>query len=351
MAGLIAALFGGRSRPPDTEPAPGIGGVAMPRGPAGQSGFPGSTSTTRTFPGRNPRGIRGNNTTIKADSNTGWDSALGTTPQVRQASYRAELATKRGGTGNQPRQTPTVVVPQTVIAQQMQHNSAAEFFGGPMLHTGPGNNTAGGEPGRASAAAGGHNARDTTTLWSHARTTLAVNTPGSQNVRNQFAQRYKNVPGQTHTYNSAPRADQAGVLPTGQAADGNVHPDRATSAVSVPNRFVYAGGGFESWAVERKMPYTGPGDGARGSHLDGRRYYAQGQTDQFFNAGQGDYGIERARGAGNKRPVSFTEPAPWTAQFYDTTDSVESQSNAQAPSMVYVSPSAGRAGNSTGRTG
>jgi len=40
MAGLIAALFGGKSRPQDnTNPAPGIGGYAMGPGPAGQSGL------------------------------------------------------------------------------------------------------------------------------------------------------------------------------------------------------------------------------------------------------------------------------------------------------------------------
>jgi hypothetical protein len=352
MAGLIAALFGGRSRPPDTEPAPGLGGVSLPPGPAGQSGFPGSTSSTRTFKGRNPLGLRGNWTQIKQDTNTGTNNALSNTPQVRQASYRAELATKRGGTGNQPRQTPPVVTPQPAVTQAMQNNHPTEFFGGPALHTRPGNNTAGGEPGSRSAAAGGHNARDTTTPWSRAGVIISGNVPGSQNVRNEFAQRYKNVPGQSHTYRSAARADQAGVNPSGQASDGNVHPDRATQAVTVPNRFVMnPGGGVLSWSVEREMPYGGAGDGARGGHLDGRRYYAQGQTDQFFNAGQGDYGIERARGAGNKRPVSFTEPAPWTAQFYDTTDGVESQSMEQAPNMVYVSPATGRATNSTGRSG
>ncbi len=349
MAGLIARLFGGQTRPPDTEPAPGLGGVSMPPGPAGQSGFPGSTSSTRTFPGRNPRGLTTDWTTIKSDTNTGIDNALGTTPEVRQASYRAELATKRGGTGNQPRDTPRIVAPQTAARQQMQHNSPAEFFGGPMLHTGPGNDTAGGEPGSRSAAAGGHNARDTTTPWSAANVQIAGGVPGAQNVRNEVAQRYKNAPGQTHTYLSAARADQAGVNPSGQASDGNVHPGRAVESVTVQNRFYMPQ--YLSWAVAREMPYGGRGDGARGADLNGQRYYATGQIDQFFNAGQGDYGIERARGAGNKRPVSFTEPAPWTSQFYDTTDDVENQSAPQAVNQVYVSPSAGRASNSTGRTG
>jgi hypothetical protein len=95
------------------------------------------------------------------------------------------------------------------------------------------------------------------------------------------------------------------------------------------------------------MPYGGRGDGARGAQLSGQRYYATGQSGAFWNAGQGDYGIARERGG--KRPVSFTEPAPWTTDFYDTTAGVAGQSTGQSPSTVYVSPSAGRASNSTGR--
>jgi hypothetical protein len=354
MAGLIARLFGGQTRPPDTEPAPGLGGVSLPPGPAGQSGFPGSTSSTRTFKGRNPRGLRGNWTEIKQDTNTGARVELGTTPEIRQQSYRGDIP-PQGGIERRitsARATPLIVAPQTGIRQEMQHNHPSEFFGGPALHTRPGNNTAGGEPGSRSAAAGGHNARDTTTPWSHAGVIISGGVPGSQNVRNEIAQRYKNAPGQSHTYRSAARADQAGVNPSGQASDGNVHPERATEPVTVQNRFVMnPGGGVLTWSVQREMPYGGRGDGARGADLNGHRYYAQGQTDQFFNAGQGDYGIERSRGSGNKRPVSFTEPAPWTAQFYDTTDGVENQSMEQAPNMVYVSPATGRASNSTGRTG
>jgi hypothetical protein len=104
------------------------------------------------------------------------------------------------------------------------------------------------------------------------------------------------------------------------------------------------------------MPYGGRGDGARGADLNGQRFYATGQSDQFWNAGQGQYGIGRQRGSDHKTPVSFTEPAPWTAQYYTTTDSVgtndtPNDSPGQQPSAVYVSPSSGRASNSTGRRG
>jgi hypothetical protein len=106
-------------------------------------------------------------------------------------------------------------------------------------------------------------------------------------------------------------------------------------------------GGTTNFAVLRDMPYTGRGNGARGAQLNGHRYYATGQDQQFWNAGQGNYGI--AREQGHRRPVAFTEPAPWTQNFYDTTGQVQSGDAPQAPQAVYVSPDAGRARNGTGR--
>jgi hypothetical protein len=116
---------------------------------------------------------------------------------------------------------------------------------------------------------------------------ISVGTPGAENVRNEVAQRYKEAPGRVRTYLSAPRGDLAGEGggPLGQVA----------SPVSVPSRFVFAGGGVQTWTATRRMPYSGPGNGARGAHLDGRRYYATGQDDQFVNGGRGQYGY-RASG-------------------------------------------------------
>jgi hypothetical protein len=232
----------------------------------------------------------------------------------------------------------------------MQHNAEGEFYGGPMLRTGPGNNTAGGVPLTPAARAGGHSQRETTTPWIHAQYPIGGDAPGSENVRNQIAQRYKNPAGGMHTYRSAARADQAPVLGNGQAADGNVHPELATTSVTVPNRFVMPGG-QTGWSILRQMPYNGRGDGARGANLNGQRYYTTGQETQFWNAGQGDYGIRRQRGG--RRPVAFTEPAPWTSNFYDTTSEVGTSdapgTGTQAPNAVYVSPTTGRAKNGTGR--
>lgn len=346
MAGLIQALFGGRPKPPDPNPLPGIGGYDMPPGPAGQTGFPGSTSQTRTFRGTSPVGRASG---VRSPTNTGAGFTPGSTTETRQVTPRVSRK------ASNPRLTPGVTTVQTGVQQSMQHNSDAEFYGGPALHTRQGNNTAGGHPGRRAAAAGGHDTRHTTTPWTQAQPIIGRDTPGAQNVRNQVAQRYHNQPGQVHTYRSAPRGDLPPVLGKGQQADGNVHPDAAITQVSVPNRFVFAGGGHQTWAIQREMPYGGRGDGARGADLNGQRFYSTGQAEQFLNAGVGQYGIAREYGSDYKRPVSFTEPAPWTAQYYDTTEDVGTADNpnqtpGQAPNLVYVSPSGGRASNSTGRT-
>lgn len=360
MAGLIAALFGGRTRPADPDPLPGLGGYAQGAGPSGENGFPGSTSRTRSFQSRNPRhGVPGDWTTIKADTNYGFDQALSTTVQNRQASYRGDITVPRTQTSANPRLTSRVSTPQPQMTVDMQSTPGTNK-GGPALKVIPGtSDTTGGELTSEAVASGGGpmvNSKDTTTLWKDAQPVISVGVPGSNDVRNQIAQRYKNKPGQTHTYWAAYRADQAQVNPTGQASDGNVQIHEGQQQVSVQNRFVFPGGGNLTWAVLRQMPYTGRGNGARGAELNGQRRYATGQQTQFWNAGQGDYGVARLRGSQNKRPVGFTEPAPWTANFYDTTDSVGTSDNpnsnpAQAPDMIYVSPNAGRATNSTGRTG
>lgn len=343
MAGRIAALFGGAKRPPDTDPVPGIGGYAMGPGPTGESGYPGSTAATRTQRGRNARLAL-----VRSDTNTGWESGPGSTVNVRQASFRGDVP---GAATANPRLTPTAVSPQGALRQIMQQ-APGEFFGGPMLQTGPGNNTAGGVPLTPAALAGGHSQRDTTTPWIDAQHPLGGDAPGAENVRNTIAERYKNPAGELHTYRSAARADQAPVNLGGQATDGNVHPNECTTEVTVPNRFVLPGG-QTGWSILREMPYGGRGNGARGAQLSGQRYYATGQSDQFFNAGQGNYGIARQRGG--KRPVAFTEPAPWTTNFYDTTSEVGTTDDpgtpGQTPNSVYVSPSVGRASNGTGRMG
>lgn len=301
MAGLIAALFGGRTRPPNPDPLPGQGGYAMPAGPYGEGGFPGSTSSTRHFQGASPRAVK-----IRADTNVG-------------------------------------ITPVTQARAEMQGNSTAEFYGGQPLHTRPGYDLAGLNPLSGAAAAGGHSVRDTETPATQRQPVIGVGTPGAGNVRNQVAQRYKNPAGQPHTYQAAPRGDVPGSGPT----------EALSSPVTVQNRFVFPGGGNQTWSAQREMPYGGRGDGARGADLNGQRYYAAGPP-QFLNGGQGQYGVARLRGP-NHRPTVFAEPAPWSTNYYDTTASTGTPAApgtpTQSPDMVYMSPSSGRASNGTGRTG
>ncbi len=336
MAGLMTRLLGGRPQP-DPDPLPGQGGYDAAPGPYGGTGFPGSTSSTRTFRGASPRAAK-----IRADTDTGFEQALSATAQVRQASYRGDIP--GAGTAS-PRATPPVATPQPLAAALMQGNSAAEFYGGQPLRTRPGYDLAGGNPLSGAARAGGHSARETTTPWRDAQPVIGAGTPGAANVRNQVAQRYKNPAGQLHGYRPAPRADQPGSTPSAAAAG---------APVQVPNRFTFPGGGSQTWSVEREMPYGGRGDGARGADLNGTRYYAAGGYDNFFNAGQGAYGQARLAGPLH-RPTVFAEPAPWSANYYDTTAGVGTPDNpgaaGQAPDMVYLSPQAPRASNSTGRTG
>ncbi len=309
IAGALRRIFGGPALSDAyaiNEPHPGVGGYkeAGP-GRSGEAGYPGSTSQNRTFKGRSPRSIG-----IGADTDTGTDT-------------------------------------NTLIRFRMQNNHPTEFYGGPALVTGPGNRTAGMHPLSPSQAEGGHSARDTTTPWRNARPDIAPPPPGAQNVRNTLAQKYKAVPGDVHTYKSAARPDQA--VNKGQNTDGNVHPDAVTQDVSVPNRAVFP---QQTWSVLREMPYAGRGDGARGSsRLDGSRYYASDTgpgNDMFLNAGQGGYGNKRLAGAGG-RPVSFTQPAPWTANVYDTTASAQSQAPGQQPAAIYVAPQVPRPGNAPRR--
>lgn len=345
MAGLIQALFGGKQSPAvDMEPAPGVGGYTLGAGRSNEAGFPGSTAQTRVNLGKSPRAAK-----IRADTDSGFEQALSVTPQLRQAAYRGDQPTG-------PRQTPVVGTPQPQLTRIMQDQPGTQY-GGQVMKTGPGNQVVGGNPLHASQQAGGHSQQDTTTPYSRANVAISGGVPGSNNVRNTIAQRYKNAPGELHSYQSAPRPDQAPVNPGGQATDGNVHPSRVTQEVTVQNRGQFPdNGGVLSWDVLREMPYGRRGDGARGADLNGQRRYATGQEDQFWNAGQGEIGIARRRGRLVRSGVSFTQPAPWSSNVYTTTGSVGTNDTpntqpGQQPSAVYVSPASRRASNRTGRRG
>lgn len=299
MAGLISRLFGGNQRPPETDPLPGVGGYSMSRGPAGQTGYPGSTGSTRTFSAHNTSAAK---LPMRGGANVGM--------------IRAEL---QGTPGTNK--------------------------GGPTDNTSLLNQTAGGHPLSGAQAVGGHSEIDTTTPYSRAESQISRGIPGAQNVRNTKAQAYKAAPGQIRTYESAPRADQANLAPS----EGGAGLGPVTTPVQSVSRFVFNGGGVETWDVDRRIPYTGRGNGLRGAQLDGNRYYAAGQYDQFVSAQSGKYGV--ARLAGPKRPVNFTQPAPWTGNYYDTTEQVQQQTAPQAPDAVYVTPVPARPNTAARRAG
>ena len=344
MAGLIAKLWKRSPADPYDPNLAGIGGTTAGPGPAGQSAPPGTTSATRVNRGKSPRSAL-----VNADTNSGWENGLD------GSMTRQESRAYSSGSRN-PRHTPEVVTPNTRAITSLRQSSS-EWFGGVPLRSdavAPANHVIGGNPLMGAAAAGGHSTYDTETPRISRQPDISGGVPGSQNVRNQIAQRYKNPPGQMHTYMSAERPDQAPVNPGGQATDGNVHKDAVTSMVTVPSRYVWGSGGVQTWSVQRQMPYGSGerGNGARGADLNGTRYYAEGAATGLVNAGMGSYGVSRLRGP-NHRPVAFNEPAPWSSQFYDTTASVGTPDapgpGGQAPNAVYTSPEVPRGLNSTGR--
>ena len=347
MAGLIAALKKRKAPATPWDPAlAGMGGARQGVSRTGDAGYPGSTSVTRTFRGASPRDVK-----IRADSNVGFDQGF-EGDVTRQAS-------RTWAEGNRnPRDTPPVTTPQTRAVGSLRRNPG-EWFGGLPLRSdavAPATHAAGSglNPGQGAAAAGGHSTYDTETPRTSRQPDISGDVPGSANVRNTRAQRYKAASATMWTYLSAPRPDQNPPV-TGESGAGGGKWAYATP-VTVPNRYRWGGpqGGVQTWSVQRQMPY-GPGErggGARGADLNGTRYYAEGPPIAL-NAGTGDYGVARLRGDKTKRPVSFTEPAPWTAQFYDTTGSVGSADapgpGGQAPSAIYVAPEVPRGLNSTGR--
>ena len=333
MAGGLRALFGGKAKPPDPDPLPGVGGYALGEGPYGATGFPGSTAAAP-----------------KTHSQALGDSKLpsrGGVPlrgqEVRQVSYRGDERVP-GAPGSAPRQTPRVRLPRSAAAEELQANDPdREFFGGQPLKSRPGfaDNIGGNPLGRDGKPS--DSVRDTETPMVQRQPQIGLNTPGGNNVRNQITQRVHNPPGQLHTYLAAPRGELAG--------EGGGARFQVADSVTVPSRFVFAGGGQQTYFMERRMPYVGGGDGARGGRLNGTRYYGTGQEDQFLNAGAGSYGYRAAgRGGGPKRPVSFTEPPPWTAGFYDTTPDNPDAGQGGPGTGVHVSPQVGRSAmNRTGR--
>jgi hypothetical protein len=109
-----------------------------------------------------------------------------------------------------------------------------------------------------------------------------------------------------------------------------------------------AGEGVMSWEVERSIPlrvharpaqYAGAPSN-RGGDLSGERGFWD-QPIINANAGSGQYGHLKMDGPLH-RPTTFTQPAPWTANYYDTSAAEAQGTQKQAASMVHVSAAPAR---------
>ena len=200
----------------------------------------------------------------------------------------------------------------------------------------------------------------------HRMTPIIGGAPGSQNVRNQIAQRYKARPELIRGYRPSPNPGKTGahlagstqyhpVTTTGRP-DGKPIPGMSSNPgiggdgyeVTVQSRFVSREGSQEGYAMNRDLFFTKGGTPApypdsyvrstgnhhlRGGRLTGERYFGAISDQQQIGLPSDAYGIARQRGP-QHRPVKFEQPAPWTVNYYDSPAGGQ-----YAPDMIHQSPS------------
>jgi hypothetical protein len=328
-------------------PLPGIGGYDYPRGPYGATGFPGSTP-----------------------------AAAHTHAQTEQGRKDRQLTT----TQTWARDTgPEFTDPApTVVPRPQPSYSQVEFL--PGTEPGPGNRflRGNGSPRQPYARThrGEHAGKWRGETGPEQRMTPVIGgSPGSQNVRNTFAQRYKAVPGLVRAYRAAPNPGKTGAQldapsryhpgtmvhghPDGKPVPGMAPQPGYPPMVNVPSRYVSAEGSQEGYAMNRPLLFAKGGvapypssfvrftgnQHLRGARLTGQRYFGDLADQQRIGLPSDAYGIARARGP-RHRPVQFQQPAPWTANYYDTAPEVDGD---QAGDMIHVSPTRPRAGRAVRR--
>jgi hypothetical protein len=289
--GLLSALH--RPAAADPDPHPGIGGYRTPRGPAGQTGYPGSTAATRE------------------------------NPQAAADELDAPVFRRRGGGRAVVRRRAA-----TITAQQAQVIPAPAHDGS-LPYQGP------------DAKINPDRVRDTE---KRPRIVTSRDIPGGERQRNTvYYGGRQAIPGEDHSYQSAPKGGfgTTEVTVSSRYVFGG-GPNGGTDAL-------------DDMMTARRMPYTGHGPGSgqrgpargslRGGVLDGNRYYTEPQGMAEGDQG-GAYG--KARRSQRHRPTIFAEPAPWTSEYYDTTadagDPRTPGRNGQVVSQVHVSPRAARRG-------
>lgn len=283
-------------------PLPGIGGYDYPRGPYGATGFPGST-TAAARPHQQDAGGRKDRQLTVTGNQAEWallpPRRPDGTPSQPRARYRVDGARAVFSTAPERRETPVI---------------------------------------------GG--------------------SPGSQNVRNSIAQRYKARPGLVRGYRPSPNPGKTGARLNGPSQyhpgttvhghpDGKPVPGMDSNTgpgptVTVSSRYVSLEGSQEGYAMNRPLLFTRGGTPApypdswvrstgnhhlRGGRLTGQRYFGAIRDQQKIGLPSDSYGIARARGP-RHRPVAFTPPTPWTANYRDSAPGEEPASD-----MIHVSPS------------
>jgi hypothetical protein len=190
---------------------------------------------------------------------------------------------------------------------------------------------------------------------------VSEHAPGSQNVRNTIAQRYKAVPGQVRAYRASPNPGKTGARLDGASRyhpdiyvhghpDGKPVPGMASQPgyppmVVVSSRYVSREGGQEGYAVDRPMLFAkggtpprqphGAAPHIRGGRMSGQRYFGALADQQRIGLDSDAYGISRRRGP-RHRPMRFEVPSPHAANYYD----VPPHDGTEAPDMIHRSPAA-----------
>jgi hypothetical protein len=323
------------SAPRQALPEPGTGGYPYPRGPYGKTGFPGSTPAaakthTQTVDGRRDRQL---------DTTDVW--ARDTGPEFLD------------------------VTPVEVPKPQPSHGSA-RFRPGIQPSRGNRFLRPGGDPRQPLARTG-----EETAVEQRSTPVIGADAPGSQNVRNQVAQRYKAVPGMWRPYRAAPNPGKTGAqldgpsayhpdtyvwgAPDGKPVPGDPGIPGGPPMVTVDSRFVSDEGAQEGYAVNRPLQFSRGGVAGwppgyqgnahlRGGRLSGQRYFGPFDDQQQIGLDSDAYGIARRRGP-QHRPVRFEQPGPWTANYYD----VSPEQGTQAPDMIVRSAGGQRRGHSVAR--
>jgi hypothetical protein len=203
----------------------------------------------------------------------------------------------------------------------------------------------------------------------HRMTPIIGGAPGSQNVRNTVAQRWKANPALWRGYRPSPNPGKTGARLNGASQyhpgttvhgepDGTPIPGMPVQPgppqVTVQSRYVSPEGSMEGYAMNRGLTFAKGGTPApypssftaftgnqhlRGARLTGQRYFGAIQDQQEIGLPSDAYGIARARGP-RHRPVRFEQPQPWSANYYDSPPEAASQ----AADMIHQSPSRPRAG-------